>query len=61
MVCTFTACVDSAQGTKEEKLLHLRQYLSAEPLRLVQSLGCTDGAYDAPLLRLSRRYGREDR
>ena len=53
--------MDSAQGTKEEKLLHLRQYLSGEPLRIIQSLGFSDGAYDAALLRLSQRYGGEDR
>ena len=58
---TFDACVDSADGTKEEKIFHLRQYLSGEPLRLIDNLGFSASAYDGALERLKRKYGGKER
>ena len=57
----YNACIDSAEGSKEEKMLHLRQYLSGEPLRMIDPLGYSEDAYDAALERIHERYGGEER
>ena len=57
----FDACVGFAKGRKEEKILHLRQYLKGEPLRIIDDLGYSAVAYDAALEKLERRYGGEER
>ena len=57
----FDACVGTAKGSKEEKLLHLRQYLRGEPLRIIDDLGYSGKAYDAALAKLEKRYGGTDR
>ena len=36
---SFSACIDSAPATTEYKLLQLRQYLTGEALKVIDSLG----------------------
>ena len=53
----FTACIDNSPATPEYKLLHLRQYLSGEALRVISNLGHNAIAYQVALERLERRFG----
>ena len=43
----FLACIYSAPATGEYKLLQLRQYLSGEALKVIDSLGHSTAAYEA--------------
>ena len=54
---SFLACIDSAPATAEYKLLQLRQYLSGEALKVIDSLGHSAAAYEAAKDRLERKYG----
>ena len=53
----FLACIDSAPATGEYKLLQLRQYLSGEALKVIDSLGHSTAAYEAAKDRLERKFG----
>jgi hypothetical protein len=53
----FMSCIDRAPATLEYKLLQLRQYLSGEPLLMIQKLGHSAAAYDMALDKLERKYG----
>ena len=53
----FLSCIDSAPATSEYKLLQLRQYLSGDALRVIDSLGHSATAYEAAKDRLERKYG----
>lgn len=53
----FLACIDSAPATGEYKLLQLRQYLSGEALKVIDSLGHSAAAYEAAKDRLERKFG----
>ena len=53
----FLACIDSAPATGEYKLLQLRQYLSGEALKVIDSLGHSAAAYKAAKDRLERKFG----
>ena len=53
----FMACVDKAPATPEYKLLQLRQYLSGEALNVMEPLGHSVAAYEAPKERLERKFG----
>ena len=53
----FKAVVDDVKAPKEEKLLHLQQYLDGEPHRLVLRLGYGEGVYDTAIRMLDERYG----
>ena len=54
---SFLACIDSAPATAEYKLLQLRQYVSGEALKVIDSLGHSAAAYEAAKGRLDRKYG----
>ena len=51
------ACIDKAPATPEYKLLQLRQYLSGEVLKTIESLGHSGYAYEAAKERLERKFG----
>ena len=53
----FLSCIDSAPAKSEYKLLQLRQYLSGDALRVIDSLRHSATAYDAAKDRLERKYG----
>ena len=53
----FLSCIDSAPATPEYKLLQLRQYLSGDALKVIDSLGHSATAYEAAKDRLDRKYG----
>ena len=53
----FLSCIDSAPATGEYKLLQLRQYLSGDALKVIDSLGHSATAYEAAKDRLERKYG----
>ena len=53
----FLSCIDSAPATGEYKLLQLRQYLSGDALKVIDSLGHSATAYEATKDRLERKYG----
>ena len=53
----FMACVDKAPATAEYKLLELRQCLSGEALKVIESLGHSAAAYEAAKDRLERKFG----
>ena len=57
----FTSCVDSAPISSEFKLLHMKQYLSGEPLNLIESLGHSSTAYMMAKEKLQRKYGGKKR
>ena len=42
----FMACIDKAPATAEYKLLQLRQYLTGETLKAIESLGYSAAAYE---------------
>ena len=52
----FLACIDSAPATGENKLLQLRQYLSGEALKVIDSLEHSAAAYEAAKDRLERKF-----
>ena len=54
---SFIACVDSAPATSEYKLLQLRQYLTGEARKVIDSLGHSATTYEAAKERLDRKYG----
>ena len=54
---SFLACINSAPATTEYKLLQLRQYVSGEALKVIDSLGHSAAAYQAAKDRLDRKYG----
>ena len=58
---SFLACIDSAPATAEYKLLQLRQYLSGEALKVIDSLGHSAAAYEAANDRLERKFGGKSR
>ena len=51
------ACIDKSPATPEFKLLQLRQYLSGEALKAIETLGHSASAYQAAKERLERKYG----
>ena len=53
----FLACIVSVPATGEYKLLQLRQYLSGEALKVIDSLGHSALAYEAAKDRLERKVG----
>ena len=53
----FMACIDQAPATPEYKLLQLRQHLSGEALKAVETLGHSAAAYEAAKERLERKFG----
>ena len=53
----FMACIDKAPATAEYKLLQLRQYLSGEALKVIESLGHSAAAYEAAKDPLERKFG----
>ena len=53
----FLSCSDSAPATEEYKLLQLRQYLSGDALKVIDSLGHSATAYEAAKDRLERKNG----
>ena len=57
----FLACSDQNTATPEYKLLQLRQYLSGEALKAVESLGHSAAAYEAAKDRLDRKFGGQRR
>ena len=57
----FMACIDQAPATPEYKLLKLRQHLSGEALKAVETLGHSAAAYEAAKERLERKFGGERR
>ena len=56
---SFLACIDPAPATAKYKLLQLRQYVSGEALKVIDSLGHSAAAYQAAKDRLliDRKYG----
>ena len=52
----FLTCIGSAPATAEYKLLQLRQYLSGEAVKVIDSLGHSATAYEAAKQRLERKY-----
>ncbi|XP_074645832.1 uncharacterized protein LOC141902090 [Tubulanus polymorphus] len=57
----FMACIDSAPATAEYKLLQLRQYLSGDALKCIESLGHSAAAYQRAKECLERKFGRKRR
>lgn len=57
----FMACIDKAPATAEYKLLQLRQCLSGEALKAIESLGHSAAAYEAAKDRLERKFGGQRR
>ena len=53
----FLSCIDGAPATSEYKLLQLRQYLSGDALRVIDSLEHSATAYEAAKDRLEGKYG----
>jgi hypothetical protein len=53
----FKTCIDQAPVTAEYKLLQLRQYVTGEALKVIDSLGHSAAAYDIALQRLDRKFG----
>ena len=51
------ACVDEVPVTPQYKLLQMHQYMSGEPLVLVEKLGFSDYACEAAKMKLERKYG----
>ena len=56
----FIACVDKSPATPEFKLLQLRQYLSGEALKEIETLGHSESAYQVAKERLERKYSLEN-
>ena len=53
----FDACIDKAPVSDEYKLLHLKKYLSGEPLELIKKLGHSSMAYKCAKEKLETKYG----
>ena len=53
----FYQCIDEAQVSQEYKLLHLKQCLTGEPLRLVERMGHSAAAYTTAKAKLDQKYG----
>ena len=53
----FMACIDKAPATAEYKLLQLRQCLTGEALKVIESLGYSETAYEVAKNRLERKFG----
>ena len=54
----FMVCIDQAPATLGCKLLQLRQHLSGEALKAVETLGHLAAAYEAAKERLEKKFGR---
>ena len=54
---SFLTCIDSAPATAEYKLMQLRQYVSVEALKVIDSFGHSAATYQAAKDRLDRKYG----
>ena len=54
---SFKSCIDSVPATGEYKLLQLRNYLSGDALKVIDSLGHSATAYETAKDRLERKYG----
>ena len=52
----FLACIDSAPATGEYILLQLRQYLTGDALKVIETLGHSATTYEAAKERLDRKY-----
>ena len=57
----FMACIDRAPATAEYKLLQLRQCLSGEALKAIESLEYAPMAYEAAKERLEKKNGGDRR
>ena len=57
----FMACIDKAPATPEYKLLQLRQCLTGETLKAIESLGYSAAAYETAKDRLERKFGGQRR
>ena len=53
----FMACIDESPFTPEYKLLQMRQYLSGEPLKIIEKLGFSAHAYTVAKDKLDKKYG----
>ena len=53
----FMACIDKAPATAQYKLLQLRQCLTGEALKVIESLGYSAAAYETAKDRLERKFG----
>ena len=60
-VSAFMACIDPAPAKPEYKLLQLRQHLSGEALKAVETVGHSAAAYEAAKERLERKFGGQRR
>lgn len=54
---SFLSCINSAPATTEYKLLQLRQYVSGDALKVIDSLGHSAAAYELAKDCLERKYG----
>ena len=54
----FKVYIEDADESEQEKLLHLRQYLSGDDIKLVENLGFGPGALAKSLDRLKRKIRR---
>ena len=57
----FMACIDKAPATAQYKLLQLRQCLTGEALKVIESLGYSAAAYETAKDRLERKFGGQRR
>ena len=57
----FKVCVDDTPLPSHHKLLYLREYLSGEALKSIETLPYSPSAYEAALARLEHKYGGERR
>ena len=53
----FMACIDKAPATAEYKLLQLRQCLTGEALKAIESVGYSAAAYEKAKDWLERKFG----
>ena len=53
----FVSCVDKTTSSAEYKLLRLRNCLEGEALKVIESLGHSEAAYEVTKERLDRKYG----
>ena len=58
---SFSSCIDKSILSAQAKLLHLRQYLAGDVVKVLQGLGHSADAYELAKQRLRRRYGGERR
>ena len=57
----FYTYIDKSSLSPEEKLLHLRQYLTGDAAKILEGIGYNAEAYELAKNRLGRRYGGERR